>query len=81
MKDHLRKKWNPAMQPCRQVMADCFARNRRGNCSLLVDTDYPCGSCPFYKTEKMLQEEGRNTYNRLVRIGRVDLILKYRVSR
>ena len=79
MKDKLKKKYNPAKQPCRQgpEREDCFARNRVGNCDVLTDTGYPCGRCPFYKPETVLEDECLMTYERLIVLERADLIGKY----
>ena len=79
MKEKLKKKYNPAKQPCRQETEDCFARNRRGNCDVLTDTGYPCGECPFYKSEHVSEDECLMTYERLVVLGRTDLIGKYEI--
>ena len=65
------------MQPCRQEETDCFARTRRGNCSALEDTRYPCGACTFYKPAAQNTAECRGAYSRLVALGRTDLIARY----
>ena len=77
-----KKVYTVPMQRCRQTpeMEDCFARTRAGNCSALVDTEYPCGKCPFYKPLDKLEEEQKRTYERLIRIERVDLIELYEVE-
>lgn len=77
-----KKVYTVPMQRCRQTpeMEDCFARTRAGNCSALVDTEYPCGDCPFYKPPDQLEEEQKRTYERLIRIERVDLIELYEVE-
>ena len=66
---------------CRQELGSdgCFGRNRVGNCSVLVDPDYPCGACPFRKPARVFRQECMETYSRLIAEGRVDLIMKYEI--
>ncbi len=77
----LRKKHNPAKQPCRQDAgrADCFALNKIGNCNVLTETEYPCGECPFYKPQEVFDNECMEAYDRLEALGRNDLIAKYQL--
>ena len=37
-----------------------------GNCSVLTDTGYPCGKCPFYKPAEVFEDECLASYERLV---------------
>lgn len=69
-------------QRCRQKpeQEDCFARNRMGNCRALEVPDYPCGKCPFYKPADVQREERKLVYARLMRMERMDLIIKYGVE-
>ena len=75
------RKKAPPMQRCWQgeKRDDCFARTRMGNCTALEDTAYACGACPFYKPRETVDMECRMTYNRLLRLERVDLIRKYKI--
>ena len=76
-----RKNYNARMVRCCQdeEMHDCFARNVRGNCAALRNTDYPCGRCPFYKQAAVHAKGQQMVYARLVRLERMDLIMKYSV--
>ena len=55
----------------------CFA-NRSGRCRALSDTDFGGKACPFYKTEAQAAEDRAKAQDRLVAIGRQDLIAYYR---
>lgn len=55
---------------------DCFA-NRSGRCRVLTDTAFGDKTCPFYKTEGQASEERAKAQDRLVAIGRQDLIAYY----
>ena len=68
-------------QPCCMKQEDCFARGTTGLCSALESTEFPCGRCPFYKTadQRARELEGKVAY--LMRIERVDLIMKYELNR
>lgn len=59
---------------------DCFARNRVGNCEALEDTRFASGNCPFYKTGPVVASERVQVKERLVRLERADLILRYKVD-
>lgn len=56
---------------------DCFA-NRRGRCRALTDTAFGGKGCPFYKTEAQASKGRAKAQDRLVAIGRQDLIAYYR---
>lgn len=43
---------------------DCFARSRNGVCNALSDTDFGYRDCPFYKTDKQIEEEERRNRER-----------------
>ena len=80
MKDSkVRKKYKVTKQACRQdpETEECFARNRRGNCDVLTDTEFPCMKCPFYKPRRVFEGECRLSYERLIVLERADLIAKY----
>ena len=60
---------------CREL--SCFA-NRKGFCDALSDTDFGTRSCPFYKTVEDAVSDQLDALQRLVDMGRFDLIEKYR---
>jgi len=43
---------------------ECFARSRNGVCNALSDTDFGNRDCPFYKTDKQIEEEDRRNRDR-----------------
>ena len=57
---------------------DCFA-NIDGGCSALTVTKCP-EHCKFYKTHQQLRIERQKAYNRLMELGRLDLIDAYQVQ-
>ena len=79
MKNTAGKKRTAAPRQCQQgaERKDCFARCPKGTCMALAMTDYPCGKCPFYKSAVVQAEEKQMVYARLVRLERMDLIVKY----
>lgn len=60
---------------CREL--SCFA-NREGFCDALSDTDFGMRRCPFYKTVEDAISDQLDALQRLVDMGRFDLIEKYR---
>ena len=60
---------------CREL--SCFA-NRDGSCDALSDTDFGMRRCPFYKTVEDAISDQLDALQRLVDMGRFDLIEKYR---
>lgn len=65
--------------PCNQ-MPGCHA-SHDGRCSALESTSFKTGICPFYKTTEQFRREHNENYDRLLRLGRRDLIEKYRLRR
>ena len=55
----------------------CFAYNN--GCNALRVTKCP-KNCKFYKTRKQLKSERQKAYNRLMELGRLDLIDTYQVQ-
>ncbi len=66
-------------KPCSQ-MPGCRAREN-GLCTALTDTKFRSGICPFYKTVERCRKDNNDNYDRLLRIGRDDLIKKYHLRR
>lgn len=56
---------------------DCFAYNN--GCSALRVTKCP-KNCKFYKTHDQIKQERQKAHNRLMELGRLDLIDKYTVQ-
>lgn len=67
--------------PCSMDRTDCFARNGRGGCIALTCTDFKEGKCPFYKTSAQEIQDRAAAVERLERLGRRNLIEKYRLKR
>ena len=63
---------------CRFEREECHAY-RNGMCIALQDTDFGEGvaNCPFYRSKDDNLRESASCINRLIRIGRTDLIEKY----
>jgi len=40
----------------------CFAKRNGGGCSILVESSYAPGKCPFYKTREYLEKEMKKTF-------------------
>ena len=57
---------------------DCFA-NKDGVCVCLGDNDFHGKVCPFFKTTAQCDEDRQKSYERLVSIGRDDLVERYQV--
>lgn len=57
---------------------DCFA-NKDGVCVCLGDNDFHGKDCPFYKTPARNEADRQKSYERLVQLGRTDLIEMYKV--
>lgn len=66
---------NESCPRCRKL--SCFA-NRKGLCNALSDTDFGMRRCPFYKNCDDAMAESLDALQRLVDLGRFDLIEKYR---
>jgi hypothetical protein len=60
-------------------MKDCFAMSN-GGCGVLNSPKCLNKPCKFYKTTTQLRVERRRSYNRLMEMGRLDLIDKYTVQ-
>lgn len=63
---------------CRFERDECHAC-REGKCMVLMDTDFGenVTVCPFYRSKDDNLRESAMCINRLIRIGRTDLIEKY----
>ncbi|MCI7092991.1 MAG: hypothetical protein SPG98_06480 [Porcincola intestinalis] len=57
--------------------SDCFAYGN-GKCMILCCNDFDDGECPFYRKITDNQKEQEACMRRLVRIGRKDLLVRYR---
>ena len=57
---------------------DCFA-NKDGVCICLGDNDFHGKYCPFYKATAQNDAGRKKSYERLVQLGRTDLIEMYKV--
>ena len=57
--------------------SDCFAY-KNGKCMILCCNDFYDGECPFYRSITDNQKELETGMRRLVRIGRQDLLVRYR---
>ena len=57
---------------------DCFA-NKDGVCVCLEDNDFHGKDCLFFKTTAQCDADRQKSYERLVSIGRDDLIERYQV--
>ena len=67
-----------SMQQCSFFANDCAAFDRRGLCEAVIDIEYgPYRRCPFYKNIDQNCEEHLRAINRIVRLGRFDLLDKY----
>ena len=55
-------------------------RDSRGRCISLSDNDFGRRPCPFYKTAAQRDAEEEQSYQRLLALGRADLIAKYHVE-
>ena len=67
-----------AFEPCPMAQWDCAARSDRGLCVALRDIDYGPGKpCPFYKTAEQKANDEAKACDRLVRLGRDDLLARY----
>ena len=55
--------------------SDCFQNKSGVTCELL--TANPSQPCPFYKTHMEAETDKMEAHNRLVKLGRRDLIEKY----
>lgn len=60
------------LKPC-DAYTDCFA-NKGGRCIALNDTNFKERDCPFYKTEEEHRVSRRRSYERLLLLGRRDLL-------
>ena len=58
---------------------DCFA-NKGGVCVCLGDNDFHGKDCPFFKTTAQCDAGRQKSYERLVALGRTDLIEMYKVG-
>ena len=57
--------------------SDCFAC-KNGKCQILCCNDFDDGECSFYRNLADNQKEQETCMRRLVRIGRRDLLVRYR---
>lgn len=60
------------------VHRDCFA-NKCGVCVCLGDNDFHGKDCPVFKTTAQNDTDRQKSYERLVSIGRDDLVERYQV--
>ena len=72
---------NTPKPPCSMPQPDCFARNGRGRCTALENTDFHDKACPFYKTTEQEAADRATALERLEALGREDLIALYRVKK
>lgn len=63
----------PAKPKCTHI--DCFQNKCGARCELL--NDYPTDPCPFFKTDKQVEEGRQWAHKRLVDNDRFDLIEQY----
>ena len=61
--------------PCSKH-TDCFA-NIKGHCACLRNNDFGERECPFYKNNMTAAAERENAKQRLLKMGRTDLIETY----
>ena len=66
------------MPACPMERKDCAACNREGRCRALDRADFPGRPCPFYKTWEQQKAENGAAWERLVALGRYDLLATYR---
>lgn len=59
---------------------DCFAYSN-GGCGALNSTICQKKPCSFYKTHQRQRLEKRKAYDRLMDLGRIDLIDTYKVAK
>lgn len=64
--------------PCSMDTGDCFARNEKGKCTCLEIMDFGGQHCPFQKPTAQNERECEAALQRLRKLGRDDLIEKYR---
>ena len=57
---------------------DCFA-NKDDVCVCLGDNDFHGKDCPFFKITAQCDADRQKSYERLVQLGRTDLIEMYKV--
>ena len=78
MVKELRSGGNRNVAICRFEQDKCHAY-RNGMCMALQDTDFGTDveNCPFYRSKEDNLRESARCINRLIRIGRTDLIEKY----
>lgn len=55
-------------------------RDDHGRCISLEDNDFGGKPCPFHKTVAERDAGGEQSYQRLVAMGRFDLIAKYHLD-
>lgn len=63
------------MIKCNHLNDDCF-RASGSRCALLVQP-IDKSECPFYKTYEQNKEDCMKAHQRLIDIGRIDLVQKY----
>lgn len=56
------------------------ASYRKGVCIVLASNDFGTRACPFFKTTKEAEMEREASLERLVGLGRHDLIRKYKLK-
>lgn len=55
---------------------DCF-QNLCGNSCKILNNGYKDDKCPFYKTDEQAEKDRQAAHQRLVDLGRYDLIEQY----
>ena len=65
------------MPECPMEKKDCAACNGEGRCRALDRTDFRGKPCPFYKSAEQQTAENDSVWDRLVKLGRYDLVSKY----
>lgn len=65
------------MDRCPYGKIDCFAFGYFGRCTACSNTEFTSNECPFYKTRITRYKEHEDGIERLRKIGRPDLIVKY----
>lgn len=62
---------------CPFRLDDCFGFGYYGRCNVCDSTNFSGEQCPFYKTKETRLQEHCKSVDRLNRIGRLDLVMKY----
>lgn len=65
---------------CRLYATDCFAYGKNGTCNVLAQTTGYTAECPFRKTREQRMHEHSVAAQKLVNMGRDDLIRRYMID-